>query len=83
MSDIARAVSAEARLQAMLDVEACLAEAEASVGVIPQSAVNPIRAARQFPTSFITFLRAIAPFPLLTMNAVATPYLCSRCVSSG
>jgi len=29
----------------MLDVEACLAEAEASVGVIPRSAVNPIRAA--------------------------------------
>lgn len=45
MSDIARAVSAEARLQAMLDVEACLAEAEASVGVIPVSAVTPIRAA--------------------------------------
>ena len=45
MSDIARAVSVEARLQAMLDVEACLAEAEASVGVIPRSAVSPIRAA--------------------------------------
>jgi 3-carboxy-cis,cis-muconate cycloisomerase len=45
MSDIARALPAVARLQAMLDVEACLAEAEASVGVIPQSAVNPIRAA--------------------------------------
>ena len=45
MSDIARAVSVEARLQAMLEVEACLAEAEASVGVIPRSAVSPIRAA--------------------------------------
>src|SRR5512141_238184 len=32
-------------LQAMLDVEAALAEAEAEVGVIPHDAVQPIRSA--------------------------------------
>src|ERR1700712_5753819 len=34
-----------ARLQSMLDFEAALAQAEAQVGVIPESAVLPIQAA--------------------------------------
>ncbi len=34
-----------AQLQAMLDVEAALAEAEAAVGVVPDACVDPIRAA--------------------------------------
>ena len=34
-----------AQLQAMLDVEAALAEAEAAVGVVPHACVDPIRAA--------------------------------------
>jgi 3-carboxy-cis,cis-muconate cycloisomerase len=37
--------SADARLQAMLDVEAALAEAEAALGVIPNAAATAIRAA--------------------------------------
>jgi 3-carboxy-cis,cis-muconate cycloisomerase len=41
----AAALSGEARLQAMLDFEAALAEAEAAVGVVPASCVAPIRAA--------------------------------------
>lgn len=36
--------SARARLQAMLDVEAALAEAEAAIGVIPRTAARSIRA---------------------------------------
>jgi 3-carboxy-cis,cis-muconate cycloisomerase len=43
--DLARNFSAEARLQAMLDVEAALAEAEAALGVIPAAAATAIRAA--------------------------------------
>lgn len=39
------ALSDHARLQAMLDVEAALAEAEADLGVIPAAVVAPIRAA--------------------------------------
>ena len=48
MSDaagLARSFSSEARLQAMLDVEAALAEAEAALDVIPTSAATAIRAA--------------------------------------
>ena len=41
----AQASRAEARLQAMLDVEAALAEAEAALGVIPAAAATAIRAA--------------------------------------
>ena len=36
--------SLRARLQAMLDVEAALAEAEAAIGVIPRAAARSIRA---------------------------------------
>jgi 3-carboxy-cis,cis-muconate cycloisomerase len=42
-ADVGDCLSDRARLQAMLDVEAALAEAEAHVGVIPASAVEPIR----------------------------------------
>ncbi len=42
---VAAALGDRARLQAMLDVEAALAEAEATCGVIPAAAVEPIRAA--------------------------------------
>jgi 3-carboxy-cis,cis-muconate cycloisomerase len=44
-ADLARSFSADARLQAMLDVEAALAEAEAALGVIPATAATAIRAA--------------------------------------
>jgi 3-carboxy-cis,cis-muconate cycloisomerase len=44
-ADLARSFSPEARLQAMLDVEAALAEAEASLGVIPATAATAIRTA--------------------------------------
>jgi 3-carboxy-cis,cis-muconate cycloisomerase len=44
-ADLSRSFSVEARLQAMLDVEAALAEAEAALGVIPATAAMPIRAA--------------------------------------
>lgn len=37
--------TARARLQAMLDVEAALADAEAALEIIPRSAVHPIRSA--------------------------------------
>jgi 3-carboxy-cis,cis-muconate cycloisomerase len=40
--DVARALSGHARLQAMLDVEAALADAEASIGLIPRSAATAI-----------------------------------------
>src|SRR4051812_28536268 len=43
--DVAALLSGRARLQAMLDVEAALAEAEASLNVIPVSAAAAIRAA--------------------------------------
>jgi 3-carboxy-cis,cis-muconate cycloisomerase len=42
---VATHFSSTARLQAMLDVEAALAEAEASLGVIPRAAAAPIRKA--------------------------------------
>ncbi len=44
-ADAAAHFSGRAQLQAMLDVEAALASAEAAVGVIPPRAVAPIRAA--------------------------------------
>src|SRR4051812_24833117 len=42
---VARCFSDRERVQAMLDVEACLAEAEASLDIIPASAAVAIRAA--------------------------------------
>ena len=42
--------SARARLQAMLDVEAALAEAEAAIGVIPRTAARSIRACARVET---------------------------------
>jgi 3-carboxy-cis,cis-muconate cycloisomerase len=42
--------SARARLQAMLDVEAALAEAEAAIGVIPRTAARSIRACARVDT---------------------------------
>ncbi|MYK88491.1 MAG: 3-carboxy-cis,cis-muconate cycloisomerase, partial [Acidobacteria bacterium] len=44
-ADVAAHFSGRAQLQAMLDVEAALAAAEAQVGVIPPRCVAPIRAA--------------------------------------
>lgn len=44
-ADVAAHFSGRAQLQAMLDVEAALAAAEAQVGVIPPGCVAPIRAA--------------------------------------
>jgi len=44
-ADVAEQLSDRARLQAMLDVEAALADVEAELGVVPRSAVEPIRAA--------------------------------------
>ncbi len=45
--DVAAQLSDQARLQALLDVEVALAEAESHVGVVPPSSVSPIaRAAR-------------------------------------
>ena len=44
-TEVAARFSDRARLQAMLDVEAVLADAEAEVGVIPRSAIAAIRAA--------------------------------------
>ena len=44
-ADIAKRFSGRAQLQAMLEVEAALAEAEADVGVVPASCVAPIQAA--------------------------------------
>ena len=46
-AEVADALSDRARLQAMLDVEAALAEVEAELGVVPREAVAPIRAAAQ------------------------------------
>ena len=43
--DIRKHFSSHARIQAMLDVEAALAEAEASNGIIPREAATAIRAA--------------------------------------
>ncbi len=43
--DIRERFGGRAQLQAMLDVEAALAEAEAAAGVVPTSCVAPIRAA--------------------------------------
>ena len=43
--DVDAALADEARLQAMLDVEAALAEAEAEVGLVPAEALPAIRAA--------------------------------------
>ena len=45
MTELATHFSSTARLQALLDVEAALAEAEASLGVIPRAAAAPIRQA--------------------------------------
>ena len=45
MPEVNAALSDQARLQAMLDVEAALAEVEAELEIIPMSAVAPIRAA--------------------------------------
>ena len=44
-ADVAARFSGRAQLQAMLDVEAALAHAEARVGVVPASCVEPIRSA--------------------------------------
>src|SRR6266850_7807352 len=44
-SEVAVDLSDRARLQAMLDVEAALADVEAQLGIVPRSAVDPIRAA--------------------------------------
>ena len=44
-ADVSAHLSGRARLQAMLDVEVALAEAEADLGVIPRSAVAAIRTA--------------------------------------
>jgi 3-carboxy-cis,cis-muconate cycloisomerase len=44
-ADVADHLSDRARLQAMLDVEAALADVEAELGVVPRGAVEPIRAA--------------------------------------
>ena len=44
-ADVAAHFSGHAQLQAMLDVEAALAHAEAQVGVVPASCVEPIRSA--------------------------------------
>jgi 3-carboxy-cis,cis-muconate cycloisomerase len=44
-TEVAESLSDRARLQAMLDFEAALAEAEAGLGVIPASSAGPIRAA--------------------------------------
>jgi 3-carboxy-cis,cis-muconate cycloisomerase len=46
-ADVAAHLSSRARLQAMLDVEATLAQVQAELGLIPSSAVEPIRAAAQ------------------------------------
>jgi 3-carboxy-cis,cis-muconate cycloisomerase len=43
--DVAARLTDRARLQAMLDVEAALAEAEADVGIVPRTCVAPIRSA--------------------------------------
>ncbi|HXW08546.1 MAG TPA: 3-carboxy-cis,cis-muconate cycloisomerase [Vicinamibacterales bacterium] len=43
--EVEAALSDRARIQAMLDVEAALAEAEAALGVIPAAAAAPIRSA--------------------------------------
>ncbi|MEP6916694.1 MAG: 3-carboxy-cis,cis-muconate cycloisomerase [Acidobacteriota bacterium] len=43
--DVGRCFSTRARVQAMLDVEACLAEAEAALDIIPASSALAIRAA--------------------------------------
>lgn len=43
--EVAAHLSGRARLQAMLDVEAALAEVEAQLGIVPQTCVGPIRAA--------------------------------------
>ncbi len=43
--DLSDRFDGRAQLQAMLDVEAALAEAEAAVGVVPGACVDPIRAA--------------------------------------
>ncbi len=44
-AEVADHLSDRARLQAMLDVEAALAEVEAQLGIVPRAAVEPIRAA--------------------------------------
>ena len=56
-SEVAEQLSDRARLQAMLDVEAALADVEAQLGIVPRSAVKPIRAAAQ---ADLYDLRAIA-----------------------
>jgi 3-carboxy-cis,cis-muconate cycloisomerase len=43
--EVAEQLSDRARLQAMLDVEAALADVEAQLGIVPRNAVAPIRAA--------------------------------------
>src|SRR5258706_9885628 len=43
--EVAEHLSDRARLQAMLDVEAALADVEAQLGIVPRAAVEPIRAA--------------------------------------
>ena len=42
-AETASHLSDRARLQAMLDVEVALADAEAELGIIPRSSVAPIR----------------------------------------
>src|SRR6185436_4159401 len=44
-ADVEERLSDAARIQALLDFEAALAEAEAAVGVVPASCVEPIRSA--------------------------------------
>ena len=46
-TDVAARFSSHNQLQTMLDVESALADAEASVGVVPSSCVDPIRSAAQ------------------------------------
>jgi 3-carboxy-cis,cis-muconate cycloisomerase len=44
-AEVAKQLSDHAQLQAMLDVEAALADVEAELGIVPRAAVEPIRAA--------------------------------------
>jgi 3-carboxy-cis,cis-muconate cycloisomerase len=47
--DVAAHFSDRGHVQAMLDVEVALAEAEAELGIVPKTCVDPIRAAAQAP----------------------------------
>jgi 3-carboxy-cis,cis-muconate cycloisomerase len=44
-AEVGEQLSDRARLQAMLDVESALADAQAELGIVPRAAVEPIRAA--------------------------------------